>query len=182
MVCTLSLSQELHPSQNVACKTCNTSKMDCSHRNLVDIPVLDRNWTTVLDLSHNQLKEIHGAPFGNLSNLTSLDLSHNMISKLSSTVFKGLYSLVKLDLCDNELSVLSSDVFGELHELVYLEMSGNPTYDVSSQTLATLNSLQFLYISYIGNTLDTIINDFQNLARLKDLYIMINEFLDCQHD
>ena len=49
-----------YPSGTVACKTYVTSKMDCSHRNLVDIPVLDRNLTTVLDLSHNQLKEIHG--------------------------------------------------------------------------------------------------------------------------
>ena len=146
MVCTLSLLQELHPSQSVACKIYNTSKMDCPRRNLVDIPILDRNWTTVLDLSHNQLKEIHGTPFGSLSNLTSLDLSYNISSKLSSTVFKGLCSLVKLDLHYNGLSVLSSDVFVELRELVYLDIvSLNLVYDISSQTLVTLNSLQYLY-------------------------------------
>ena len=88
-VCTLSSSLQEYPSGTLACKTYNTSKMDCSHRNLVDIPVLDKNWTTRLDLSHNQLKEIHGAPFKNLTNLTSLDLSYNMISTLNSTVLKG---------------------------------------------------------------------------------------------
>ena len=76
----------------LACKTYNGSRMDCSHRNLKDIPVLDRNWTIVLDLSHNRLKEIHGEPFLNLSNLTSLDLSWNVISELNSSAFRGLHS------------------------------------------------------------------------------------------
>ena len=174
MVCTLSLLQEVHPSQSVACKIYNTSKMDCSRRNLADIPVLDRNWTTVLDLSHNQLKEIHGAPFESLSNLTDLDLTYNMISTLDSMVFKGLYSLVKLNLNANKLSVLSSDVFSKLHKLVYLNTDFNPVYDISSQTLASLHTLEYLYMSYYSGTLNAVMSEFHNLTRLRLLDISLN--------
>ena len=156
-------------------KFTNTSKMDCSRRKLVNIPVLDRNWTTVLDLSHNLLKEIHGAPFGNLSNLTSLDLSYNMISKITSTVFKGLHSLMKLDLHYNQLSVLASDAFVELHKLFYLDITINHVHDIPSRTLATLNSLQFLHMSYHGSTLDTVMSEFHNLTRLSILTIALNK-------
>ena len=105
-----------HSSGTLACKTYNTSKMDCSRRSLNDIPVLDRNGTLVLDLSRNRLKEIHGEPFCNLSNLTHLDLSWNVISILNSTTFRGLHLLLKLDLSDNRLGALSSDVFSGLIE------------------------------------------------------------------
>ena len=143
-------------------------------RNLADIPVLDRNWTTVLDLSHNLLKEIHGAPFRSLSNLTDLDLSCNMISTLDSIRFKGLYSLVKLNLYANTLSVLSSDVFNELHKLVYLDIDANPVYDIPSQTLTTLNSLQYLYMTFVGSTFDTVMSEFHSLISLSVLKIWFN--------
>ena len=172
-----SLSQE-DLSGSLACKTYNTSKMDCSRRNLVDIPILDKNWTTMLDLSHNQLKEIHGSPFANLSNLISLDLSYNMISRLNSMVFKGLYSLLKLDLSRNNLFVLSSDVFSELHELVNLDISVNPLYDISSETFTKVQSLQYLYMEYAGNQPDTVTSDFRSLTRLTVfniiLYLSVN--------
>ena len=173
IVRTWSLSQE-YPSGSLACKIYNTSKMDCSRRSLVDIPVLDRNWTTVLDLSHNQLKKIHGAPFVNLSMLTSLDLSYNMISKLASTVFKGLYSLVKLNLCHNKLSVLSSDVFVKMHKLIYLDIGLNVVYCLPSQTLATLSSLEDLRMVYFGSTLDTVLSEFHSFIRLRALDIKGN--------
>ena len=173
IVRTSRLSQE-NPSQSLACKIYNESKMDCSHRNLVDIPVLDRNWTTTLDLSHNQLQEIHGTPFGNLPILISLDLSNNMVSRLAATVFKGLYSLVKLNLNENRLSVLSTGIFVELHKLVFLDISLNPMHDIPNQTLATLNSLQYCYLSYLGNTPDTVMSEFHSLTRLRVVDIQFN--------
>ena len=121
----------------------------------------------MLDLSHNQLKEIHGSPFGNLSNLISLDLSYNMIPRLNSMVFKGLYSLKKLDMYENKLSVLSSDVFSELHELIYLNIQNNLLLDISSQTFTTLPSLQYLYMDYVGFEPNTVTSSFYSLTRLR---------------
>ena len=170
--CTLSnyLSQE-SSSGRLACKTHNTSETDCSRRNLVDIPVLEKNWTTVLDLSYNQLKGIHGSPFRNLSILSKLDLSSNMISILNSETFRGLCILLKLDLSNNDLQALSSDVFSGTRKLVYLDIRGNNVLDIPRQTLATLHFLEYLHIHYLGNKLDTAMNDLQNLTRLRVLDI-----------
>ena len=163
-----------YSSGTLACKTYNTSRMDCSRRSLQDIPVLDRNLTTMLDLSHNRLKEIRGEPFRNLSNLTHLDLSRNVISKLKSTVFRGLYSLLKLDMFGNELTDLSSDVFSGLLNLISLNIGGNPFLSTSSQTLATLSSLQYLSITYYGSTLDDTLSGFDRLTKLTILSIQFD--------
>ena len=47
-------------------------------------------------------------------------------------------------------------------------------YDISSQTLVTLNSLQYLYMSYDGSTLDTVMSEFHSLTRLSILEITLN--------
>ena len=158
-------------SGTVACKTYNTSKMDCSHRNLVDIPVLDRNSTTMLDLSYNQLKEIHGAPFENLTVLLNLDLNNNVISRLDSTAFKGLGSLQELTLFNNPLHALPKDIFSDQFKLVYLELRANPLCDIPSQTLATLYSLRYLHLTYTGSAFDTVMGDLYNLTKLEELWI-----------
>ena len=160
-------------SGTLACKMYNTSKMDCSRRNLVDIPVLDKNWTNTLDLSHNQLKEIHGTPFLNLSILTSLDLSRNRISILNSTTFRGLRLLLKLDLSENDVTDLSSDVFNDLHELLFLELSLFRLFE-PNETFAPLQSLMYLYMPYFGRALDTAVYNLHSLTRLRALNLVVS--------
>ena len=92
----LSDVQNRYPPGSLACKTYNMTDMDCSNRFLVDIPVLDQILTTTLDLSQNQLTQIKGAPFEQLSDLQLLSLSYNDISYLSSTAFRGLWLLEEL--------------------------------------------------------------------------------------
>ena len=166
-----SRSQE-YPSGSLACKTYNTSRIDCSNRNLVDIPMLDKNWTAMLDLSHNQLKEIVGSPFQNLSILTVLKLDHNMISILNSTAFTGLRLLLILDLSHNFLKALPSGGFSDLRKLIYFDITHNPLYDIPSKTLATLYSLQYLHLVYEGSTLDIVISDIRSLTRLTTFEII----------
>ena len=166
-----SMSQGYLPG-TVACKTYSTSKIDCSLRSLIDIPILDRNLTTWLNLSHNLLKEIHGAPFDELSILFNLDLSHNMISLLNSTVFRGLSSLQNVDLSYNLLSALPREIFRDQFKLVKLDIRVNPLYDIPSQTLATLYSLQYLYLTYFGSALDIIMRDLYNSTKLEELQLV----------
>ena len=63
-----------------ACKTHTAGAMDCSRRNLVDIPVLDkigpRCWIWVTTI------KIHMTPFYNLSIETSLSLGSNKILEI----------------------------------------------------------------------------------------------------
>ena len=160
-------------SGTVACKTYNTSKMDCSHRNLIDIPLLNGNPTTTLDLSHNRLKKNHGSPFENLTVLLNLDLNNNMILQLSCTTFKGLSNLLVLDLSYNDLFALPRNIFRDQFKLVYLDSGGNILYDLPSQTLATLYSLQHLSLPYLGNAFDRLVRDLTSLTKLEDLVISV---------
>ena len=73
-------SEYQYPAGSLACKTHNMTEMDCSNRYLVEIPFLDQNFTTILDLSYNKLTEIKGAPFEQLPHLWTLNLSHNEIT------------------------------------------------------------------------------------------------------
>ena len=113
LVTAASSIQYWYPSASLACKTCNKTKLDCSNRDLVDIPTLDQNLTTMLDLSANHLPEISGAPFEQLQVLLHLSLRRNEISKLSVTVFRGLISLRHLNLNYNRLTDLPVDVFAD---------------------------------------------------------------------
>ena len=160
-----------HLSGMVACKTYNTSRMDCSRRNLVVIPILDRNLTTVLDLSQNLLQEIHGAPFKNLTILLSLNLSYSEIFRLNYTVFRGLNSLEVLDLQANYVDALPRYIFSDLSKLIYCDLRGNPLFYIPRQTLATLYSLQYLYVTNLGRAFDMFMSILDNLTKVEDLLI-----------
>ena len=86
-----------YPSVSLACKLHNTTNMDCSHRNLFQIPELKESSITTLDFSNNILQNITTEPFlQSLQNLLTLNLKTNEISLLSSTAFKGTNCLKKI--------------------------------------------------------------------------------------
>ena len=85
--------QNNYPFGSLACKTFNMTEMDCSNRNLLEVPKLDQNLTTSLDLSHNNLRNITNAPFEKLQALLILDMSYNALSQMTSTAFNGMQSL-----------------------------------------------------------------------------------------
>ena len=63
-----------YPIGSLACKAYNMTKMDCTYRNLVNIPEFDSKLSDLLDLSHNQLKNVSGAPFEKQHSLLQLIL------------------------------------------------------------------------------------------------------------
>ena len=73
LVACTSTPQNNYPPGSLACKTYNMTQMDCSNRDLLVVPLLDQNSTTTLDLSHNLLKNITGAPFEKNHVLLMLD-------------------------------------------------------------------------------------------------------------
>ena len=170
------LAQSSYPSGSLACKTYNMTKMDCSNRNLPDVPVLDQNLTTSLDLSHNQLTNITNAPFQKLKVLLMLDLSHSEISQMSSTTFRGLRSLEILDLRMNKLINLPSNIFSDLCNLLLLNMNLNHFRSIPGQALASLHSLQFLSISNSNSdTHEITLEGFENMTNLNTLHLFVEE-------
>ena len=162
-----------YPSGSLACKTHEIAKMDCSYRNLPEIPKLDHNLTTTLDLSHNDLLNITNAPFEKLQALRFLNLSYNEISQMSSTSFRGLRSLIFLDLQVNKLVDLPKDIFAGVFHLEYLNMDQNYFTAIPGHALAPLHSLQIFSFTNLGAMSELDFEGFQNMTSLDTLVLNI---------
>ena len=169
--------QYKYPPRSLACKTYSKTHVDCSNRNLVEVPILDQNLTITLDLSANQLLEISGAPFQQLQVLLKLNLSSNEIRKLSVTAFRGLYSLKYLYLDHNKLTDLPKDVFTDLFNIFIIKLDFNWFESIPNQALSPLQSLEALVFSTPGeygyiSAID--LSGFQNLTNLRQLWLMLD--------
>ena len=164
-----------YPQGIIPCKTHNETSLDCSNRRLTDIPPLDQNSTTRLNLSHNELIEISGKPFQNLPLLIQLDLSYNAISTISTTAFAGLKTLKFLHVRDNKLVSLPQDIFMNLEHLIHIDMSNNLFTKVPpSLDWTYLQSLRYLRVFIAHNENPTsmkIDQGFQKLTNLSKLYV-----------
>ena len=129
------------PPTSLSCKMFKKiSSLDCSYRNLIVVPYIDRNTTVVsflrndiqtitstafsgqsqltsIDFSLNRLKNLTGSPFLELISLRFLNVSFNQLSFFSSTAFKGLHDLQTLDIVNNKLRAISDDIFEDLINL-----------------------------------------------------------------
>ena len=139
-----------YPQGSLACKTHYMTEMDCSNRYLVEIPFLDQNSTTVLDLSFNKLTEVSGAPFEQLPLLRGLYLSNNDISHLSSTAFRGIWLLIDLHLEFNKIKALPSGIFFNLKKLESINLFNNVLVTIPNEALE-LQTLQKIQFTAYGN-------------------------------
>ena len=163
--------QYQYPSGSLACKTYKKTRLGCSNRDLVEVPTLDHNLTTSLDLSANHLPEIKGAPFEQLHVLLHLNLSRNEIAKLSETAFRGLYSLKYLYLYLNKLTDLPNNVFADLYNLLELNLEINQFTSIPNQAISSVHSLQELFF-YEDQINEINLTGFQNLTALKYMQIV----------
>ena len=130
-------SKYQYPPGSLICKTHNMTEMDCSNRNLVDIPFLHQNLTTMLDLRYNKLTDIKGAPFQQLPLLQTLDLSCNQIATLSHTAFRGIWFLEKLDLESNQIMALPEDIFFNLTKLESINLTDESFSNCTNECIRT---------------------------------------------
>ena len=165
--------QYQYPSASLACKTYNKTRLDCSNRNLVEVPTLDQNLTTTLDLSANHLPEISGAPFEQLQVMLLLNLTSNEISKLSVMAFRGLYSLRYLYLYYNRLTDLPADIFADLSNLIIINLDLNEFKAIPNQALSSLKSLQFLHYFSFYENYKINLNGLQNLSHLTNMILYV---------
>lgn len=63
--------------------------MDCSSKDLAEIPLNLPSFTTELNLSGNKLRVIPSRAFVSLVQLQKLDLADNEISKIEENAFHG---------------------------------------------------------------------------------------------
>ncbi|XP_057686287.1 leucine-rich repeat-containing protein 3-like [Corythoichthys intestinalis] len=111
--------------QRCHCSERNGAVVQCTSRNLENIPTNLPKDTVVLLLSSNQITHIPKAAFMNLHRLRELDLSHNLIESLEVGAFQGVSEgLRTLDLSNNHLSSLPKETFTKMQARIRL--SNNP--------------------------------------------------------
>ncbi|XP_070814064.1 leucine-rich repeat-containing protein 3-like [Chaetodon trifascialis] len=122
----LSMITTVHACPKIChCTDRNGVVVQCTSRNLENIPLNLPKDTVVLLLSSNRIRHIPKEAFADLHRLRELDLSHNAIESMEVGAFQGISeSLRTIDLSNNHLSSLPKDTFAKLHARVRL--SHNP--------------------------------------------------------
>ena len=98
----------------------------------------------IVDLSFNQITQIHPGEFKMLYNLHELRLQHNLIDVIRPLTFFGLSSLQKLVLTSNRISNLSENSFLGMYNLVLLQLDNNAIKYITACTFRGLHAIEAL--------------------------------------
>ncbi|KAA0714030.1 Amphoterin-induced protein 1 AMIGO-1 [Triplophysa tibetana] len=127
---------------------CASNIVSCSKVNLTGVPNDLPNYTSVLDLSFNNISGLRAQwTKHKLPNLHNLLLSHNRLNFLSSEAFVFVKQLRYLDLSSNLLRQLDEFIFEPLIHLEVLLLYNNHISQIDRTAFSGLNSLQKLYLS-----------------------------------
>ncbi|XP_061547490.1 toll-like receptor 7 [Phycodurus eques] len=131
--------------------------VDCSARDLKDVPCGIPRDTTNLTLTINHIPKLNATSFGNLENLTELNMKCNCVpikigSKdhicteslmIEENTFGSLKKLRALYLDGNQLSSIPK---GLPSNLILLSLEVNHIYQISHKNLSTIQSVEMLYL------------------------------------
>ena len=188
-----------YPTGSIPCKLYDTSYLDCSLRDLTDVPPLPANVTQVdlaynkinsisqtafsrqdqmiqLEIPSNCIESINGSPFKDLVELRFLNLIFSCLETLAPSSFQGLYNLLQLYLRFNLLTSLPTDIFSGLIHLQFLDLSFNLLTHIPSSSLAPLQMLTA--VDMFGNFFTSFEfgTGFNNLTNLSALYVHSFDF------
>lgn len=127
---------------------CASNIVSCSKMNLSTVPTGLPLYTTVLDLSYNEITRLRSewTPV-KLPNLHNLLLSHNGLHFLSSEAFIYVKHLHYLDLSSNNLQQLDEFIFEPLVNLEVLLLYNNQISQIDRAAFISMINLQKLYLS-----------------------------------
>lgn len=101
----------------------------------------------LLDLTRNELEELHISAFQGAEFLKVLILTENRIQHLDEQTFEGLNSLLYMDLSHNNISDLPKTFLEYLPSIKYLDVSHNPLNSSRAGSFLKSTSLAILRIS-----------------------------------
>ncbi|KAM4837273.1 toll-like receptor 3 isoform 2-T2 [Thomomys bottae] len=147
---------------------------DCSHLKLTHIPDDLPTNITVLNLTHNQLRQLPPANFTRYSQLTILDGGFNSISKLEPELCQNLPMLEVLNLQHNELSQLSDKTFMFCLNLIELHLMSNSIRIIQNNPFKNQKNLIKLDLSHTGLS-STKLGTQPQLESLQELLLAKNK-------
>ncbi|CAG9831745.1 unnamed protein product [Diabrotica balteata] len=121
----------------------------CQDKKLVTVEIGVPPVVELLDISHNQIRNLENEVFTNmhLANLKLLNLSYNQISQISLHAFEGLDNLKSMDLSYNSIQYFLGQWFFDLRSLRELYLRGNNLQDINEQPRIELPFLKVLDLS-----------------------------------
>ena len=155
------------------CRCMNTLNIlfhlvDCTGRNVTDIPSGIALGATHIHLDGNNISEIDKKPFINNNKAEYLSLNCSGIININPGTFAGLNQLKVLYLDDNNIQVLKNGTFEGLMNLEDLYLQHNVITDIEEGTFHGLESLKILHLE--ENLLETI-----NLAVFEEVSSSLTE-------
>ncbi|XP_074481699.1 toll-like receptor 1 [Sebastes fasciatus] len=145
------------------CVTSRRAMKDLSHHNLTNVPSDLPSHLQYLDISHNSIQRLNGAPFSGLSQLCYLKVTHCGLQEISPSVFSHTPALKVLNISYNDLPVVP-DISSKLLKILDL---ANNLYN-SYQIPASFQNLTNLDVLSLGSTaaLSVHYNDFDPLTNV----------------
>lgn len=142
----------------------------CSNSSLSTIPANLSNDIQILDLSNNNLQELHQEAFKKvgLSNLKKLFLRESNIETVHRLAFASLAIMIELDLSKNKVQHLHPDTFKGTEKLRLINLNSNFINKLEDGLFRNLKYLQKVEVS--NNKIVRIgTKTFSNLPQLKIL-------------
>ncbi|XP_041364511.1 protein flightless-1 homolog isoform X2 [Gigantopelta aegis] len=153
------------------------SKLNCRYNKLSDagIPkgLFCMEDLSVVDLSHNQLKEVP-PELENSTSVLVLNLSYNEIEMIPNQLFINLTDLTFVDLSNNNLETLPPQM-RRLTNLQTLILSNNPLIHAQLRQLPALTALQTLQMRNTQRTLANFPTGLDTLTNLQDVDLSHND-------
>nr|CAD7195455.1 unnamed protein product [Timema douglasi] len=150
--------------------SCEGTKIDCSARNLKEIPKDIPMYTTELLLNDNEIGRIKSdGLFGRLPNLQKLDLRRNKVTGIEENAFEGTSRLIELILSENKIREVHNKMFLGLTNLKVLSLYENQITCVMPGSFDFLISLHTLNLLSNPFNCNCHLAWFSDWLRKKDL-------------
>lgn len=133
--------------ESCRCTKATRPSVDCSYRNLINVPADLPFNLKQLSLSVNYISDLNATTFANVLEVTSLWLAYNNITTIQPGTFQNLTSLMSLDLSHNQLLDFPWGDLSTLEDLQLLNLNNNKLATVLPGTFKKSRSLRSLQLS-----------------------------------
>ncbi|XP_059620621.1 leucine-rich repeat-containing G-protein coupled receptor 4-like [Phlebotomus argentipes] len=155
------------------CSCLPHSFVDCSRRNLTQVPANLPPNTTFIDLNHNLITTVHIDDFSNATHLREIHLRGNQLASIDKMAFAQLDRLDSVDLSHNHLKHIDPDTLAHSPDVKKVNLSGNPLEIPADASLLNAPSLEELDLSDC-NISNLHLTTFTNLSGLVALNLYNN--------